>query len=198
MRQCLLLATIVAVSGCSLFPNHSLDYLQAQTLPPLEVGSEQRITKPLYAIPDVSTPKEQVAVVVKGEGRKAEFVVPAPKVVLPNTQSDVAVQAVVSKPQMVFDGNNAPLLHTAGNPLQVWEQLGLAIKAANLTLIDRNQTLGLYYLELMQDKTKTTYLLKLSQTSQNQVVSVQKDADTLAESKLSQQILLSIIKHWPS
>ncbi|HQV22750.1 MAG: hypothetical protein H6996_00200 [Moraxellaceae bacterium] len=198
MRQCLLLVAIIAVSACSFFPNRSLDYLQAQTLPPLNASPEQRVTKPLYAIPEVITPKEQAAVVVIGEGRKAEFVVPAPKVVLPNIESDALIPTVVSKPQMVFDGNNTPLLHTAGNPLQVWEQLGLAIKGANLTLIDRNQSLGLYYLELTQDKTKTTYLLKLSQTSQNQVVSVQKDADTLAESKLSQQILLSLIKHWPS
>jgi uncharacterized lipoprotein len=80
----------------------------------------------------------------------------------------------------------------------VWEQLGLAMKAANLNVTDRNQSLGLYYLELVQDNKKQAYLLKLTQTSINNIVSVQKDSDTLADSKLSQQILLNIIKHWPS
>ena len=110
----------------------------------------------------------------------------------------MVTQAVASKPEIVFDGNSVPLLHTAGNSLQVWEQLGLAMKAANLNVTDRNQSLGLYYLELVQDNKKQAYLLKLTQTSINNIVSVQKDSDTLADSKLSQQILLNIIKHWPS
>ena len=35
-RECLLLAMTLIMSGCGLFPNRSLDYLQANTLPPLD------------------------------------------------------------------------------------------------------------------------------------------------------------------
>lgn len=199
-RECLLLAMTLIMSGCGLFPNRSLDYLQAKTLPPLDAQlATQREIQPLYVIPKVTTPTDKAAVLVQGKGRKQEFVVPTPQSILPKeTPNNVVTQAVASKPEIVFDGNSVPLLHTAGNSLQVWEQLGLAMKAANLNVTDRNQSLGLYYLELVQDNTKQTYLLKLTQTSTNNIVSVQKDSDTLADSKLSQQILLNIIKHWPS
>ena len=200
-RECVLLVLVASISGCGVFPNRSLDYLQASTLPESAPQSNnQRDIKALYAIPSVTTPENQAAVVIKGVGRKQEFVVPTPQSILPkDTEPTLLVQTtVLLKPEMVFDGNNVPLLHTAGNSLQVWEQLGQAMKAANLAVTDRNQSLGLYYLELTQDDKKQTYLLKLTQTSSNNVVSVQKDSDTLADSKLSQQILLNIIKHWPS
>ncbi|MBK8327794.1 MAG: outer membrane protein assembly factor BamC [Moraxellaceae bacterium] len=199
-RECLLLAMTLIMSGCGLFPNRSLDYLQAKTLPPLDAQlATQREIQPLYVIPKVTTPTDKAAVLVQGKGRKQEFVVPTPQSILPKeTPNNVVTQAVASKPEIVFDGNSVPLLHTAGNSLQVWEQLGLAMKAANLNVTDRNQSLGLYYLELVQDNKKQAYLLKLTQTSINNVVSVQKDSDTLADSKLSQQIFLNIIKHWPS
>ncbi|HQV81264.1 MAG: outer membrane protein assembly factor BamC [Agitococcus sp.] len=199
-RECLLLAMTLIMSGCGLFPNRSLDYLQAKTLPPLDAQlATQREIQPLYVIPKVTTPTDKAAVLVQGKGRKQEFVVPTPQSILPKeTPNNVVTQAVASKPEIVFDGNSVPLLHTAGNSLQVWEQLGLAMKAANLNVTDRNQSLGLYYLELVQDNKKQAYLLKLTQTSINNIVSVQKDSDTLADSKLSQQILLNIIKHWPS
>ncbi len=199
-RECLLLAMTLIMSGCGLFPNRSLDYLQANTLPPLDAQlATQREIQPLYVIPKVTTPTDKAAVLVQGKGRKQEFVVPTPQSILPKeTPNNVVTQAVASKPEIVFDGNSVPLLHTAGNSLQVWEQLGLAMKAANLNVTDRNQSLGLYYLELVQDNKKQAYLLKLTQTSINNIVSVQKDSDTLADSKLSQQILLNIIKHWPS
>ena len=199
-RECLLLAMTLIMSGCGLFPNRSLDYLQAKTLPPLDAQlATQREIQPLYVIPKVTTPTDKAAVLVQGKGRKQEFVVPTPQSILPKeTPNNVVTQAVASKPEIVFDGNSVPLLHTAGNSLQVWEQLGLAMKAANLNVTDRNQSLGLYYLELVQDNKKQAYLLKLTQTSINNIVSVQKDSDTLADSKLNQQILLNIIKHWPS
>ena len=199
-RECLLLAMTLIMSGCGLFPNRSLDYLQANTLPPLDAQlATQREIQPLYVIPKVTTPTDKAAVLVQGKGRIQEFVVPTPQSILPKeTPNNVVTQAVASKPEIVFDGNSVPLLHTAGNSLQVWEQLGLAMKAANLNVTDRNQSLGLYYLELVQDNKKQAYLLKLTQTSINNIVSVQKDSDTLADSKLSQQILLNIIKHWPS
>ena len=199
-RECLLLAMTLIMSGCGLFPNRALDYLQANTLPPLDAQlATQREIQPLYVIPKVTTPTDKAAVLVQGKGRKQEFVVPTPQSILPKeTPNNVVTQAVASKPEIVFDGNSVPLLHTAGNSLQVWEQLGLAMKAANLNVTDRNQSLGLYYLELVQDNKKQAYLLKLTQTSINNIVSVQKDSDTLADSKLSQQILLNIIKHWPS
>jgi hypothetical protein len=85
-RECLLLATALMLSGCGLFPNRSLDYLQAKTLPPLEAQvPTQREVQPLYVIPNVMTPTEKAAVLVQGKGRKQEFVVPMPQSILPKS-----------------------------------------------------------------------------------------------------------------
>ena len=83
-RECLLLAMTLIMSGCGLFPNRSLDYLQANTLPPLDAQlATQREIQPLYVIPKVTTPTDKAAVLVQGKGRKQEFVVPTPQSILP-------------------------------------------------------------------------------------------------------------------
>lgn len=191
---------MASLNACSFLPDHSLDYLQAKTLPPLEKQTTQRDITALYVIPNITTPVEQAASVIKGEGRKREFVVPAPHAMTAVAESTPAIQPLVgiAKPQMMFDGNSVPQLMVAGNRLQIWEQLGAAIQAAKMTLTDRNQSLGLYYLEVSQGGTKESFLLKLTPTTPNNIVSVQKDSDTLADAKLSQQILLNLLKHWPS
>ena len=193
---------VVLLSGCSLFPDRSLDYLQANTIQPLTTASQSRPIKPLYAIPVVSTPSEQAAQVVQGKGRKQEFVAPTPKPLVLSALEQAtpkAEEGVEQKPTLVFDGNQHPVLTMSGEQLKLWEQLGQAISAAKVKITDRNQSSGLYFIELSQtNNKKESYLLKLSSTTAKTVVSLQKDEDTLADSALSQQILTQLIKHWPS
>ena len=195
------LAVCVSLSACSLLPDRSLEYLQAKTVPNIEtVSTEQRPIKPLYAIPTVTTASENTAQLIQGEGRKQAFVVPAPRSVVV-AATEVPMNPVAnhaSKPDMVFDGNSYPLLHVKGNSIQVWEQLGQALQGANVLVVDRNQSLGLYFIEWIIDNKKQTYLLKLTPAALNNVIAVQKDDDNLVESSLSQQVLAKIIKHWPS
>ena len=201
MRIVPVLLALLSLGACSLLPDRSLDYLQAKNVPPLVVPTaEGRNIKPLYVIPEIATP-EQTVVLVQGEGRKQRFVAPLPKPLVVTGQSSVIdpkPTVLASKPQIVNDGNGHPVLQTNGDILQVWDKLNKALTAANIKVSDRNQTLGLYFVDLNKEGKSTAYQLKVIRTSNDNVISLQKDDDTLADSELSQQTFERLLNHWPS
>ena len=201
MRIFPVLLALLSLGACSLLPDRSLDYLQAKNVPPLVVPTaEGRNIKPLYVIPEIATP-EQTVVLVQGEGRKQRFVAPLPKPLVVTGQSSAGVPkptVIASKPQIVNDGNGHPVLQTNGDILQVWDTLNKALTAANIKVSDRNQTRGLYFVDLNKDGKSTAYQLKVIRTSNDNVISLQKDDDTLADSELSQQTFERLLNHWPS
>ena len=193
--------SLALLSGCGLMPDRSLEYQQAKTLPPLVLSTgDSRVIKPLYAIPEIATP-EQPVVLVEGKGRKQRFVAPLPKplTVIATQQAESSLKPIVeTKPQIVNDGNGHPVLQSSGDILQVWDKLNKALTAANIKVSDRNQSLGLYFVELSKDGKNTIYQLKLIRTSNDNVISLQKDDETLVESELSQQTFERLLNHWPS
>ena len=201
MRIVPVLLVLFSLSACSFLPDRSLDYLQAKNVPPLVVSTtDSRSIKPLYAIPDIATPTQTV-VLVQGEGRKQRFVAPLPKPLVVAGQSsavDPKPTVLASKPQIVNDGNGHPVLQMNGDILQVWDTLNKALAAANIKVSDRNQTLGLYFVDLIKDGKSAAYQLKVIRTSNDNVISLQKDDDTLAEPELSQQTFERLLNHWPS
>ena len=197
-----LLAT-VSMSACGLLPDRSLEYQQAQTTAPLVLpAGEKRSIKPLYAIPEITTDPDQAVVLVEGKGRKQRFVAPTPKpLLLAAASSEVkatTVTVIVNKPNIVNDGNGHPVLQSNGDILQVWDTLNAALAAANIKISDKNQSLGLYFIELSSDGKKAGYQLKVIRTSNDNVISLQKDDDTLVDAELSQQIFERLLSHWPS
>ena len=193
--------SLALLSGCGLMPDRSLEYQQAKTLPPLVLSTgDSRVIKPLYAIPEIATP-EQPVVLVEGKGRKQRFVAPLPKplTVIATQQAESSLKPIVeTKPQIVNDGNGHPVLQSSGDILQVWDKLNKALTAANIKVSDRNQSLGLYFVELSKDGKNTIYQLKLIRTSNDNVISLQKDDETLVGSELSQQTFERLLNHWPS
>lgn len=193
--------SLALLSGCGLMPDRSLEYQQAKTLPPLVLSTgDSRVIKPLYAIPEIATP-EQPVILVEGKGRKQRFVAPLPKplTVIATQQAESSLKPIVeTKPQIVNDGNGHPVLQSSGDILQVWDKLNKALTAANIKVSDRNQSLGLYFVELSKDGKNTLYQLKLIRTSNDNVISLQKDDETLVESELSQQTFERLLNHWPS
>jgi uncharacterized lipoprotein len=193
--------SLALLSGCGLMPDRSLEYQQAKTLPPLVLSTgDSRVIKPLYAIPEIAIP-EQPVILVEGKGRKQRFVAPLPKplTVIATQQAESSLKPIVeTKPQIVNDGNGHPVLQSSGDILQVWDKLNKALTAANIKVSDRNQSLGLYFVELSKDGKNTLYQLKLIRTSNDNVISLQKDDETLVESELSQQTFERLLNHWPS
>ena len=115
-----------------------------------------------------------------------------------SSAADPKPTVLASKPQIVNDGNGHPVLQTNGDILQVWDTLNKALAAANIKVSDRNQTLGLYFVDLNKEGKSAAYQLKVIRTSNDNVISLQKDDDTLAEPELSQQTLERLLNHWPS
>ena len=138
---------------------------------------------------------------MQGEGLKQRLLAPPPKPLVVTGKSSAAdpkPTVLASKPQIVNDGNGHPVLQTNGDILQVWDTLNKALAAANIKVSDRNQTLGLYFVDLNKEGKSAAYQLKVIRTSNDNVISLQKDDDTLAEPELSQQTFERLLNHWPS
>lgn len=198
MRK-LVLLLVLPVAGCGLLPDNTLDYQKAKVLPPLQLTDAQdsRPIQPLYPIPDVTVPTEKQAVVTEGKGRRQHFAAPAPKPLTVAADSGQQPVSGVSKPVILTDGNGHPVMQTSGDMLQAWDRLAAALKVANIKVTDRNQSLGLYFVELADNGKKTAYQLKLTRTNNDNVISLQKDDDTVADAGLSQTVFDSLLKNWP-
>jgi hypothetical protein len=112
------------------------------------------------------TPTEKAAVMVQGKGRKQEFVVPMPQsVVLPKQASnDVVTQAKPLSLNQKWCLMVIVILYCIPQVMacKFGSSLGQAIKPLILIVTDRNQSLGLYFLEVVKDNKKQAYLLKLN------------------------------------
>ncbi|PTQ88529.1 NlpB/DapX lipoprotein [Agitococcus lubricus] len=191
----------MTLGACSLLPETSLDYQKSPMLAPLVLteGQTTRPIQPLFAIPDVTTPAENVAVVTEGKGRKQHFAAPLPKpLAIAEVKNAAPIKDSPLKPIIVKDGNNHPVLQTAGDIRLIWDDLERVLTKANIKISDRNQSLGLYFVELSEKSVKQLYQLKLTRTSNDNVISLQKDDDTLADAVVSQRLFETLLTHWPN
>lgn len=198
---CLLLSltVLVSLSGCiSYFRDRASDYRTAQELPPLILpsGQETRPVKPLYPIPPSAT-EAKVAWPKKFEAPK-----PKPLVLAADAES-VAVPAeavaTTEKPVLTQDGNTNPVLTVIGDFNAIWDHLDIALRASRVKVDDRDQRVGLYYLDLLDaDGKKTVYQLRVARSQSAYVLALQKDDDTLAPEATTRTLFESIVSHWPS
>lgn len=195
---------LLVMSGCSLLPDHSLDYRQARDLPPLKLPEGQgktRPVQPLYPVPEVRQGTRTVVLTGK-DGRREKFIVPAPE---PLVVSAPAVTAKgegagqpVLKPRLISDGNGYPLLQVDGDVDQIWDSLGSALARGKLGVEDRNQSLGVYYLKpLAGDGAPGSLQLKMTRTSGGCLLSLQMNEDTVADAAIARQLFDKLLENWP-
>lgn len=206
-KRLVLMAVLLATqTACSLLPNHSLDYRQAKELPPLAATDKTRPINALYPVPTV-TPSSTTVALTQGKGRKEKFNIPAPQPLVVNALAsageseptgDKVRMAELSKPQLVRDGNGYPLLQVDGDNNRVWDSLQQALATAAITVDDRNQSLGLYFITWTMDGKKANYQLKLTRTASTNVLAMQKDDDTVADAVISEQVFNRLLQHWPT
>lgn len=198
--MCLLLslAVVASLSACSsYFRDRASDYRTAQELPPLILppGQVSRPIKPLYPIPPSATE-------AKIEWPK-KFDAPKPKpLVLPagaESTSAPPETAATEKPVLTQDGNTNPVLTVIGDFNAIWDHLDVALRASRVKVDDRDQRVGLYYLDLpAADGKKTVYQLRVTRSQSAYVLALQKDDDTLAPEAITRTLFESIVSHWPS
>lgn len=188
----------LALSACgSLFRDRGDDYRYAQEVPPLVLpaGQESRPIAPLYPVPP-------------GNGVKPvwpkKFVVPRPKPLPPGlvaaTEAPPAMPADASgKPELGQDGNGYPVLSVQGDFNAIWDRLDAALRAAGVKIDDRDQRVGLYYLNLPDaGGKKAAYQLHVTRSQAAYTLALQKDDDTLAPQAMTKTLFESIVRHWPA
>ncbi len=199
LSRLLCLGLLAALAGCSTyFRDRASDYRTATDMPPLKMpeGQPTRPITPLYPVPPGAEAKFDP---------KKKFEAPKPKpLVLTPAQiasSDPAVTPANApkKPVLTQDGNGSPVISIEGEFNPIWDRLDEALRAASVKIDDRDQRVGLYYVNLPDpDGKKTTYQLRLTRGQSSYTLALQKDDDTLAPQATTKTLFESIVSHWPS
>ena len=133
----------LSLAGCSslAIKNGSLDYKDTTTLEPLKYpqGSMVRPATPLYPAPVVETLAIENAPKLENE-RGNRFALPRPEKAetnsVPANQLDVTN---VSRPQLLRDGNQNPLLKIDGNSATIWQYTLASLSTLNHTLVGQSK-----------------------------------------------------------
>jgi outer membrane protein assembly factor BamC len=193
----LVLLASTPIAGCSLLPNHRLDYQKitpgaALQLPP---GTTMNNASQAYTLPDkgplltasqqghfsVPLPTQMPSIVEQQKEQKNVPAGPAPDV--------SRVQSV-----MANDGNGYPIIMMHTRFAWAWEYVGDALKKSGIRVTDKDRAAGLYFIRLAKGKHgDRDAQIKLSHTTNGvQVVAMNKKGDALLDKPEGQLLLASI------
>lgn len=201
----LLIATIVLVSGCSLFGDRyrdrSLDYLRtSEQAPTLEQDGTVVPYVDRYPIPELTVSAKKVE----------EFITPRPQpLAVEEVDASTSYNEYSSEalnPRIERDGAGTLILRLDGSFAQAWVSVSDAIAKSSLTLTDLNRSTGTWYLEMKKTiKAKDrgwwsrlwgkdkhileTNMLKITRARQGAYLSLLTDADNLADEALTETVL---------
>jgi uncharacterized lipoprotein len=202
-RTALLLSvSILALSGCSrlAISNNSLAYKQAVVLPPLQLpaGDTTRPMNAIYPAPQIDPNMKQAAPVFANK-KGNRFDMPLPQeLVNPLTGGDASNVGVgaPAKPELQTDGSGYPLLKVEGDPNRIWDLLGASLSAANIKVIDRNQSSGTIQIKLGGQKKPA--ILSLIRSGAATTITVQDDKHILIDKNVATDVLTQINQNWPA
>lgn len=186
---CVILAMSVlpVLSACSnIFRDRSMDYVEAQTTPPLNIpsGVSTRPISSLYPIPTIAAkPVTAPAEAPFPPEMAAQVGVELPA--LPNQPGRTLVK-------LGTDGNGVPELRVVGPRERVWDELGRTLKAIDVKVKDRNQSLGIVYIVVGGEN----YQLRMIRATEAYVISAQSDDETIAPVSLSRNLLGTLQARW--
>ena len=184
--------------GCSSMGinNGSLDYKNTASLEPLKYpeGSMVRPATPLYPAPKVDPLALEHA--PKLENKKGNrFAIPRPNQVqensLINSQAD---SSNVSRPQLVRDGNQNPLLKIDGNSATIWQYTLASLSTLNHTLV--GQSKNRYEVTVKVDQ--QIYVLRLSSVGTSNNLAVFNADNSFADQEKAADLLAQIYQNWPA
>lgn len=149
MRLFALYGLLLALAGCSLIPDRTLVYQQAEPAPRMQVpeGMPAFPAEDLFPIPDVEKR-------VSYTGERFEVPEPPRLAVLGRDTGDLADDdAALMDPTnirvvLARDGNGYPIIMLATQFAWAWEHVGQALLATDLRIDDRNRESGIYYIRV--------------------------------------------------
>ena len=188
----------LSLAGCSslAIKNGSLDYKDTTTLEPLKYpqGSMVRPATPLYPAPVVETLAIENAPKLENE-RGNRFALPRPEKAqtnsLPANQLDVTN---VSRPQLLRDGNQNPLLKIDGNSATIWQYTLASLSTLNHTLV--GQSKNRYEVTVKVDQ--QIYVLRLSSVGTSNNLAVFNSDNSFADQEKAAELLTQIYQNWPA
>ena len=207
MRLILLSALAVFSTGCSwiLGDNQALSYLDAQEAAETQVPEGMTLnTYDRFPVPDLEGNP--------GPGEEFKIPVPAPLTVAredsePTSLSDFKREL---NPRFVRDGAGTLTLQINARFALAWSRVADALSATDVRMTDLNRSIGTYFLELLNPAAEEDdrswwgrlwgekieevlpYQLKMVEAGDGVYLTLQEDAETLAEDSLTRDLLTQV------
>lgn len=196
-QHTLLVIAVGTLAGCSLFPNHRLDYQDVQRGEPLTVPANIHLRhQAAYTLPDNGPllPADQYGeLTIKPPAQLPSLVQvkntqkPADKAPAPDVRQ---VRSVLTQ-----DGNGYPMIMMHTRFAWAWEYVAQALKESDINIEDRNRSAGVFYVQLPEkyDEKERDARVKLSHTTNGiQVVAMKEDGGALLKKSIGHLLLAGI------
>lgn len=187
----------MSLVGCGRFAlnNHSLDYLKAKELAPLEYPADATVRppKPLYPAPTVDELAIQNAPkFINQNGNR--YALPRPETLKSNAAQMTSTSDVeLGRPQLVQDGNRNPLLRVQGSSSEVWRYTLAALNSLNYKVTPTKTN----YQTTIQVNDKS-YVLKLNAIGSNHTIALFNADNSFADREVAAEVLTQIYQNWPA
>lgn len=187
---------VAVLAGCSLLPNHRLDYQQATVGEPLKLPADVTMidNSQAYSLPDKGP-------LLAADKRGAfDVAMPAQLPSITSSQQEQQDDKTAGpapdvshvRSVMANDGNGYPMIMIHTRYAWAWEYVGDALKKSGVDVTDKDREAGLYYLRLAKshDVNERDVELKLSHTTNGiQVVAMNKKGTALLDKSLGRVLL---------
>lgn len=198
LRYFVVMAFFIGLAGCSLFPDHRLDYQSAQVADEMQLppGADFHGVKPAFSLPDNGP-------LLKSDN-KGKFVLPPPNVMASIEQhqqehgqstAGPAPKVEQIRSDMTVDGNGYPMImiHTSFD--WSWEYVADALDKSDFHVRDKDRKNGAYLVRLSKksDKAGRDVRVVLSNTTNGtQVVAMDKAGKELLDKDSGRRVLAAI------
>ena len=190
--------SVFTLAGCSslAFNNGTLDYKQTTDVEPLKYpeGSMVRPATPLYPAPSVDPLAIEHAPKLENK-RGNRYALPRPAAEKNNVVADSSTDSTnISRPQLLVDGNQNPLIKVEGNSATIWQYTLATLSSLNHTIV--GQSKNRYEVTVKVDQ--QTYVLRLSSVGSSNNLAVFNADNSFADQEKAADLLAQIYQNWPA
>lgn len=147
MKRVLLIVSLLLLNGCSLLPDHTLDYRKAKVLPRMTVPEDMTVdsSEDLFGVPELDRrvpyrEKDRFEVPLPPESVVSVEPAPAPDEPVPDVRNTRIV--------LTRDGNDYPIIMIYTAFPWAWEYVGQSLAETDLRIEDRSRDAGIYFVRV--------------------------------------------------
>lgn len=147
MKKVFLTLSLLALNGCSLLPDHTLDYRKAEVLPRMVVPEDMAVDsgEDFFRVPEADRrvpyrAKDRFEVPTPPVSELAVEPVPAPGEPVPDVRNTRIV--------LTRDGNDYPIIMIYTAFPWAWEYVGQSLAETDLRIEDRSRDAGIFFVRV--------------------------------------------------